>query len=481
MKKSFFNISSILPVTTNVLLIALITLLVMSCGDFKKTNVVAPPTTGGKVDFTRYVSIGNSLVAGYENGALYESAQAYSYPNQIAQQASLAMGKTVVFNQPLISDPGVGSLDGATIGHLEITNLSTNPPTIKPTAPASGIPINATTVTVPYNNLGVPGAILSDMMDTTSISNAGNPFFAAILRDPRLGKSCVQQALFPLAPPTFITVEIGDNDILGYATQGGTVPYNPPALFELEFTALMDTLLADAPNAKFAIANIPDVTAIPFVTTVPDSFPNPATGKNVGAFIVQRHHTDPNTLYVEQIHAKTDYILLTAIDSLTKEVGVPSGPPFNGTGRPLPDMFVLDSLEVATARSVIAQYNDFIKGIADAHPDRIALVDVHSLLSNIAQYGYVTDGLVFTSAFIQGGLFGLDGVHPTAQGYGIVANEFIRSINAKFGSNIPLVSISNIPGTIVLAKNSAQSNILPNISYKDLKPLLQLFDRRDWR
>jgi len=444
-----------------------------SCGDFKKTNVIAPPSTGGKVDFTRYVSLGNSLVAGYENGALYESAQQYSYPNLIAQQASLAMGTTVVFNQPLISDPGFGILGTTPVGHLQIVDLSTNPPKIAPTAAASPIPINALTVPQPYNNLGVPGAILSDMMDTTSLSNP-NPFFGIVLRSAAFGKSCVQQAL--VLHPTFVTVEVGDNDVLGYVEIGAAPLVNPN--FSTDYTGLMDALLADAPNAKFAIANIPDVTTIPFVTTLPDSFSNPATGQNIGPFIVERHHAD-GTLHVEPINAKTDYILLTAIDSLEVEVGVPSA--YGGTGRPLPDQFVLDSFEVATARAITGQYNGVIQGIANSHADRIALVDVNSFLNNTAQHGYVTDGIVFTSAFIQGGLFGLDGIHPTAQGYAILANEFIQSINARFGSSIPLVEVSSIPGTIVLANYAKQSNVLPDISYTDLKPVLQLFAPRGWR
>ena len=448
-----------------------------SCGDFKKTNVVAPPSTGGKVDFTRYVSLGNSLVAGYENGALYESAQKYSYPNLIAQEAGVAMGKTVVFNQPLIADPGVGSLNGVTIGHLQIVSLSSSSPDIEPILPpASGVPINALTVQQPYNNLGVPGAFLSDMMDTTSITNPANPFFAAVLRTPALGKSCLQQSLFPLLPPTFITVEIGDNDILGWVTYGGTsVPYTLPQDFDTKYTTLMNTLLAAAPNAKFAIANIPDVTVVPYVTTIsrlivaPDGQPIVVGGKHVPLF-VQRHDANGN-LYVGQADTVHDFILLSAADSMRAFAGT-------SPAHPLLDPFVLDSFEVAEARQIIAQYNNTIKQIADAHQDRIALVDVNSLLTNIAQHGYISDGVVLTSAFIEGGLFGLDGIHPTAQGYGVVANEFIRSINARFGSNIPSVVISLLPSTVVLAKSSLQPDVLPNISYADLKPVLQLFDCR---
>jgi hypothetical protein len=37
-----------------------------------------------------------------------------------------------------------------------------------------------------------------------------------------------------------------------------------------------------------------------------------------------------------------------------------------------------------------------------------------------------------------------------------VANIFIGAINQHFGSNIPLVPISNVPSSIVLGKISAQ-------------------------
>ena len=35
-----------------------------------------------------------------------------------------------------------------------------------------------------------------------------------------------------------------------------------------------------------------------------------------------------------------------------------------------------------------------------------------------------------TTTFASGNLFSLDGVHPTPRGYAVVANEFIRVINA---------------------------------------------------
>ena len=52
------------------------------------------------------------------------------------------------------------------------------------------------------------------------------------------------------------------------------------------------------------------------------------------------------------------------------------------------------------------------------------------------------------AAFITGGAFSLDGVHPNGRGYALIANEFIKAINAKFGSTIPYVDVTAHPGII---------------------------------
>ena len=62
--------------------IALIAALLNGCSDSAPTG----PVVGlGNATVTKYVSIGNSLTAGYQSGGLYKSAQLYSYPNLIAQ------------------------------------------------------------------------------------------------------------------------------------------------------------------------------------------------------------------------------------------------------------------------------------------------------------------------------------------------------------------------------------------------------------
>jgi GDSL-like Lipase/Acylhydrolase len=450
---------------------AAVAFLVVSCGDFKKSAVVNPPSLG-TADFSVYVALGNSLTAGYQSGALYESAQEYSFPADIARQAGVVAAS---FQQPLISDPGIG-------GRMKILSLSG--PVIGSDPAGAGVPQNST-LARPYNNLGVPGAVLADLLYTTDFNaqanpaGRNNPFFSIVLRSSQFGSNMVNQAL--ALHPTFVTVWIGANDVLGYATSGGVEGMQGPgtgptdgATFAAIYAQTMDSLLAGAPNAKFAVANIPDVTAIPFFTTVPDSFASPITGKNVGAFIVERHHAD-GSLHGETVNAKYDYILLTAIDSLNAGVGVPLAA--GGTGRPLPDQFVLDSLEVAKTEAAINSFNQTIAAYAAAHASRIALVDAHALLNDFNQYGFVGQGVELASSYITGGFFGLDGVHPTSQGYAYVANAFIKAINSKFGANIPVIAISSVPSSITLGKTSLQKSPWPNVSSSALHSFLRLLPK----
>jgi hypothetical protein len=79
--------------------------------------------------------------------------------------------------------------------------------------------------------------------------------------------------------PTFFTCWIGNNDVLGYATSGGAFGVNglpgtgiygitnPTTEFKPSYDALIATLTSG--GAKGVVLTIPDVTKIPFFTTVP--------------------------------------------------------------------------------------------------------------------------------------------------------------------------------------------------------------------
>jgi len=43
-----------------------------------------------------------------------------------------------------------------------------------------------------------------------------------------------------------------------------------------------------------------------------------------------------------------------------------------------------------------------------------------------------------------GGMFSLDGVHPTNTGYAIVANAFIETLDRTFAAHIPHLSVDRV-------------------------------------
>ncbi|HKB87472.1 MAG TPA: hypothetical protein VKD08_14950, partial [Ignavibacteriaceae bacterium] len=73
----------------NIRLILVVLLpLLMFFGCKERTDLTGPKPESGQADFSTFVSIGNSLTAGYESSALFESAQMYSFGSLISQQVN---------------------------------------------------------------------------------------------------------------------------------------------------------------------------------------------------------------------------------------------------------------------------------------------------------------------------------------------------------------------------------------------------------
>ncbi|TVZ21961.1 GDSL-like lipase/acylhydrolase family protein [Dokdonia sp. Hel_I_63] len=240
--------------------------------------------TSGSADFSSYVSVGNSLTAGFADGALYITGQENSYPNIMAQQFALAGGGS--FSQPLVSD----NLGGLTLGGMQITEnrfvLATDADGNPGPARLAGTPTTEVSniVAGPFNNVGVPGAKSFHLVAPGYGNVAGvatgqaNPYFARFASS--ANTTVMAEAL--AANPTFFSLWIGNNDILGFATSGGAgadqtgnpdaTTYGPnditdPTLFAGVYAQEVAALTST--GAKGALVNIPDVTSIPFFTTVP--------------------------------------------------------------------------------------------------------------------------------------------------------------------------------------------------------------------
>ena len=133
---------------------------IVGCDDeFDNAIVDGGVYTSGEADFSKYVTVGNSLTAGFADGALYLDGQLNSYPNIIAGQMQFAGGGE--FNQPLVNDNAGGLLAGGVqIVPNRFVLASDGMGT-----PAGPVVLDATPttditnkVTGPLNNFGVPGA-----------------------------------------------------------------------------------------------------------------------------------------------------------------------------------------------------------------------------------------------------------------------------------------------------------------------------------
>ena len=70
------------------------------------------------------------------------------------------------------------------------------------------------------------------------------------------------------------------------------------------------------------------------------------------------------------------------------------------------------------------------------------LIDIHSYFQTL-QSGIVINNYKANPGFL-GGLFSLDGVHPTNTGYALVANQFIDALNSTANTNITEVNVSAV-------------------------------------
>lgn len=215
----------------------------------------------GSLDLSTYVAIGNSLTAGFADGALYTSAQDASFPNFLAQQFMTEGVGGGAFDQPDINSAngfsGLGP-GGAPLGRFELS-LSL----LRPVPTQGELPTEFTGDKAGVNNMGVPGMRITDIMDPGFV--ARNPLYARFASAPGTG-SVLDQAL--AQNPTFYTYWLGSNDALIYATGGGTDESLITAVPDFQMS-LANSLGALANSgAQGVVVNIPPIVLAPFFRAV---------------------------------------------------------------------------------------------------------------------------------------------------------------------------------------------------------------------
>ncbi|MGY0391413.1 G-D-S-L family lipolytic protein [Bizionia sp. KMM 8389] len=505
------------------LLTASITLSACSSDDDGSTTDEAPKPAlvKGEADFTKYVAVGASFSAGFTDNALFIAAQQNSFPNMLSQKFALAEGGT--FTQPLMADNIGGFVLGSTVVSAPRLYFDGSGPTVLDATPTTQI---TDVLSGPFNNYGIPG-LKSFHLGVAGYGNL-NPYFGRMASSPTatvLGDAAG-------AAPTFFTLsEIGGNDVLGFATSGGTGVnqtgnFDPttygtnditdPNVFAASFNAAVDALTIN--GAKGVVTNVPYIATLAHFTTVPYNPLDPTnpdfgnqiptlnsifgainqiyvalgesersvvfseteasavvikdeTLTDISAQITAALNASPTfpafiaqfgipaaaapivaqllgTTYGQTRQATASDLFVLPSSSIIGEVNEDYAAALQAQGLsaavaqqfsvegitlPLEDKWTLIPSEQAVITAATDAYNSTIESVAATKG--LAVVDFKGILEQAATTGYPSGNYVYNTALVRGGLISLDGVHLTARGYAIVANEMMKAIDATYGSN----------------------------------------------
>ena len=405
------------------------------------------------------------------------------------------------FRQPMVSD----NIGGLLLGGVQIVGprlyFNGVGPVYLDATPTTEV---TNILTGPFNNMGVGGAKSFHFVAPGYGNLAGvplglaNPYFARMASSPNA--TVLEDAVSQ--DPTFFTISVmGGNDVLGYATSGGvgtdqTGNLDPstygsnditdPNVFASVENSIVAALTAN--GAKGVLSNVPYVTDLPYFTTVPfNAVPLDAATAALlnGAFaeyngglllveslglitaeerasrtisfsegqnavtLVDEDLTDLSALGLPNYRQATSNDLVVLPASSFIGTLVDNNPQLiNGVSVPLADNWVLTDIEIQNVLTATDAYAATVEALADAYG--LAFVDLRLVLAEAATTGIMFDEFIMTTDLVTGGLVSLDGVHLTAKGYGLMANEFLEQIDATYGSNFGASSSMVKAGDLVV-------------------------------
>jgi hypothetical protein len=436
--------------------------------------------------FSRMVTIGNSLTMGIQSAGIKEDFQMHSYPYYIAMQT----GNKATFQMPLVGEPGIADggktpmyLDAE--GNIVQDDFTGNPLTLLKNAYLAR----------PYDNLGIAGFDLDDAMNTTSGGMAD-----LVLRSSNFGgTSQIQQAV--MLNPTVILLWLGNNDVLGAALAGGdSTMITPIPDFQANLTAVLTKLGTETSPKLMVMANIPNVTDIPYVNILDHIVMTTAWGTGPVLFdgnlmpINFGSAAAPLYIPIQTEETGVAHVTLVGLSAYKAGIGVPDQAGLVGlglsegqasqiiaaltaagmtpSGAPMPGSMTITTNEANAIYVAVATFNAILGGAATANG--IPLVDANALLNTLNTSGLEGYSGKYVLVDPANTAFSLDGVHPNNGGQAIVANAFIDVINAAMGAAgypaIPKLNTADYKGQYV---TPAPAKIASQTDFTSVKRLFE--------
>ena len=387
------------------------------------------PIPSGGEQFSTYSAIGTSIGAGIQSAGINDSTQREAYTTQLAE----AMGLTPGVDWFYPSFAGFGCPAPFT-NPLTQARLGGGTPPCSRRDPAS--------VRDFMHNVSIPSIRAAQVLDITAL-----PFPAT---DSLKLAQFITGSLAPIdmverARPTFVTVEIGANDVLGAATRGDATLLTPLADFQAAVTGIFDRLTEMTPEPNVAVAGIPPVTRIPYLTLGQTIFCLKTGACGVAANPLFTNMTvdascapPPTPGGVGNQYAITFPALATVVGTLQAggaatlncATDVLTTTPASAT-----PLATVNVTEWGAINARVNEMNAFLT--TEAQSRGYAFVDVDAIFTaNAAQIPSFPN---FTNpSQLFGALFSLDGVHPTKAGHRLLAQGFAAAINATYGSTLSI-------------------------------------------
>jgi len=413
-------------------------------------DVLSPPVSpAAGAMFVRYVSLGNSITAGFQSAGIVDSTQRNAYPNLLARAAG-----NIPFQQPLFARPGCPPLMTA--------------PLVPSTAASTCFRVDSTKVPYP-GNVAVPGVRIADLF--TIPGGQISQLYSLITG----GRTQIQAMTD--AHPTFVSAWIGNNDALSAALSGTLGPLAAGAdsnltrlaPFQANVTAMAAAIKASGAQGAVLIGVVFADSASPLLQ--PGAYfylaRDPATKRFNGKLV--NDNCSPVTSLGTPNPLSANMVSFQSVSSALPEINCDPASAQGGA-------FLLDAAERAVLGARIAAYNAALKAAADANgwlyvnpmdilrPElaRVctATVSLPACPSGSAgRYNQVRKcqllATAATAAQLQaavlnscpvpgptaapnffGVLISYDGVHPSTAAHVLVARSLAGSINTKYGTKL---------------------------------------------
>jgi lysophospholipase L1-like esterase len=442
-----------------------------------KINPLVPPAAPGQTapaaNF-RIVGVGDSLTAGTQSGGLMgadlpvlgtsptlgqigpvQRTQEHGFFALLWEQANgvdiNALSDPTKSPLPLMIPPGVGGLLAPTTSGFPAPVTTTCDSQQLPAYTfSSALTMRENPAFSPYD-VAIPGQTAHEALFMTGPVSSCQPLPAQFVGLNTLLNS-ESQNLWPVLAsfgqgvpqisaavslrPQIATVWLGSNDLLKFAVSNGGIPPTSATSLHDDIASIIKQL--QSAGAKVAVANLVDVMgAAVFI-------PQPAYLTFLEQAIAKANPALPlaTVTAVAQQYANAEiaatglgtggYFTIQAFFKTLQAAAASAPPPALVTGD-----YVSDAV-ASEVKSLNASYNSSIA--AAVTENHAALVDVATLFGSIESAGGVAINPPKCCSLVYGGgLFSLDGIHPSNTFYAILAKAFIDELNKAYSLGVPAI------------------------------------------